>query len=273
MAYVLGVGAFGNDVRRLQEYLNTELTASLVPDGSFGGATKTEVIRFRKRFGLAESPTFDEQCLSISAPRGFAIPAFDPDPAKKALTWPKKDPALSSPGGELMQEKCGKIEFVHTPVSGNPEHIDVTNDFEAKNIEFVEVPQLKDCVVPLDHGVTKEDGRIRFHKNHVDRVAQVFADWQAAGLTDRILTFDGSFNLRLKRGSTSASVANLSNHSWGTAFDINAHWNMRKSIPALMGDRGCIRELVAIGHANGFYWGGHFGTKDGMHFEVAAESL
>ena len=70
-----------------------------------------------------------------------------------------------------------------------------------------------------------------------------------------------------------AIVANLSNHSWGTAFDINAGWNPRKSIPALMGDRGCLREIVAIGHDNGFYWGGHFGTPGGMHFEVAVEML
>ena len=29
MAYILGVGSFGNDVRRLQEYLNMEFSASL----------------------------------------------------------------------------------------------------------------------------------------------------------------------------------------------------------------------------------------------------
>ena len=87
------------------------------------------------------------------------------------------------------------------------------------------------------------------------------------------LTFDGSCELRLKRGSTKADIANLSNHAWGTAFDINARWNPRKSVPAMMGDRGCVRELVAIANANGFYWGGHFSTVDGMHFEVASESL
>jgi D-alanyl-D-alanine carboxypeptidase len=68
-------------------------------------------------------------------------------------------------------------------------------------------------------------------------------------------------------------VKDLSNHSWGTAIDLNATWNGRGAIPAMMGDRGCIRELVAVAHANGFYWGGHFTTKDGMHFEVAAETL
>jgi peptidoglycan hydrolase-like protein with peptidoglycan-binding domain len=273
MSYVLAVGSFGNDVRRLQEYLNLELSGSLVTDGSYGGNTKAEVLRFRKKFGLAESPVFDDQCFAVSAPRGFASPQFDPDPKKKALSWPKPKAGLSSPPPSLMQTKCGEIKFDFTPIPGNPEHITVTNSFESDNITNCDIPQLKNCVVPLDHGVTKTDGNIRFHKNHTARLVKLFKDWEAAGLIDRILTFDGSFNLRLKRGSTKGTVANLSNHAWGTAIDLNATWNQRKTIPALMGDRGCIRELVAIGHENGFYWGGHFTTKDGMHFEVAAESL
>lgn len=273
MAYVLGVGTYGNDVRRLQEYLNKELSASLILDGSYGANTKSEVLRFRTRFGLPASPVFDDQCFAVSASRGLAAPNFDTSPSKSGLNWPSKPSGLSSPDGATMQARCGTIAFTHTPVSGNPEHITVTNNFEASNIVTVDVPQIRDCVVPLSSGVTKEDGRIRFHKNHTDRLIALFSDWEEAGLLDRILTFDGSFNLRLKRGSTKATVANLSNHAWGTAFDINATWNQRKTIPALMGDRGCVRELVAAAHANGFYWGGHFSVRDGMHFEVAAEHL
>ena len=273
MAYILSVGAFGNDVRRLQEYLNHELSASLVADGSYGGKTKEEVFRFRKKFGLPEAPIFDSQCFAISEARADIKPDFDPDPAKGGIDWPKKKPGLSSPSGADMQAKCGTIQFNHTPVSGNPEHITITNNFVAANITTVEIPELKDCVVPLDPGVTKTDGRIRFHKNHTARLSKLFSDWSSAGLVNRILTFDGSFNARLKRGSTKATVANLSNHSWGTAFDINAYWNPRKAIPAMMGDRGCVRELVTIAHENGFYWGGYFTTRDGMHFEVAAEKL
>lgn len=273
MTYVMGVGSYGNDVRRLQEYINSELTSNLVQDGSFGGNTKAEVLRFRSRFGLPAAPVFDAQCFIVSAPRGFSSPNFDTDPAKRSLAWPKRQPGLTSPPGTLMQQACGEIIFQHTPVSGNPEHITVTNGYEAANIRVVDIPQLKNCIIPLDPGVTKCDGRVRFHRNHTARLAALFQQWEQAGLMDRILTFDGSFNLRLKRGSTKATVANLSNHSWGTAFDINATWNQRKAIPAMMGDRGCIRELVAIANANGFYWGGHFTTMDGMHFEVAAEFL
>jgi hypothetical protein len=36
-----------------------------------------------------------------------------------------------------------------------------------------------------------------------------------------------------------------------------------------MGEHGCLLELVPIANEHGFYWGGHFSRKDGMHFEIA----
>ncbi len=39
--------------------------------------------------------------------------------------------------------------------------------------------------------------------------------------------------------------------------------------PARVGEHGCVREMVALAHEHGFYWGGHFARLDGMHFEVA----
>jgi len=62
----------------------------------------------------------------------------------------------------------------------------------------------------------------------------------------------------------------LSNHAFGSAFDINASFNALGVEPARVGDRGCVRELVTIANDHGFYWGGHFAKRpDGMHFEVA----
>jgi intein/homing endonuclease len=58
-------------------------------------------------------------------------------------------------------------------------------------------------------------------------------------------------------------------NSWGTAFDINVAQNGLNKVPALIGEKGCIRELVPIANECGFYWGGHFTRKDGMHFEIA----
>ncbi len=61
----------------------------------------------------------------------------------------------------------------------------------------------------------------------------------------------------------------LSNHAYGTAFDINAAQNGLGVEPAAIGKRGCVRELVPLANRHGFFWGGHFSKrKDGMHFEV-----
>ena len=62
----------------------------------------------------------------------------------------------------------------------------------------------------------------------------------------------------------------LSNHAFGTAFDINVPFNPLGARPALIGKQGSVRELVPIANEHGFFWGGHFGKRpDGMHFEVA----
>ncbi len=79
------------------------------------------------------------------------------------------------------------------------------------------------------------------------------------------MTYDGAFNPRLIRGS----ATNLSCHAWGIAIDINVPWNGLGIVPSLKGQKGSVRELVKIANRLGFYWGGHFGRKDGMHFEIA----
>jgi len=87
-----------------------------------------------------------------------------------------------------------------------------------------------------------------------------------AGLLDRTLTWDGGYVPRRVRGSTTT----LSNHAFGAAFDVNEPWNKLANIPALIGSRGSMRELVQIAGRLGFFWGGHYARrKDGMHFEVA----
>ena len=98
------------------------------------------------------------------------------------------------------------------------------------------------------------------------QLQQLWSAWESEGLLNRIKTWDGSFVARFVRGSRT----NLSNHSFGSAFDINEGTNAIGTTPALVGQIGCVRELVQIANANGFYWGGHYDSrKDGMHFEIA----
>ena len=80
-----------------------------------------------------------------------------------------------------------------------------------------------------------------------------------------MLTFNGSYVPRLVRNSKTR----LSNHAFGIAFDINSQWNALGSNPAELAKKGSLRELVPLAQQCGFYWGGHFSRKDGMHFEIA----
>jgi hypothetical protein len=97
------------------------------------------------------------------------------------------------------------------------------------------------------------------------QVQMLFRAWEDAGLRNRLLTWAGGFVPRFVRGSRTT----LSNHAWGTAFDVNVAWNARGAMPALRGEKGSVRELVPIANDFGFYWGGHFSRRDGMHFEAA----
>ena len=65
------------------------------------------------------------------------------------------------------------------------------------------------------------------------------------------------------------NLALMSNAVAKAWFDINAKFNALGTEPASMSQPGCVYELVAIAHQHGFYWGGHFGRRDGMHFELA----
>lgn len=155
-------------------------------------------------------------------------------------------------------EKFGEIKFTHNPTKDNPENITIINNFESQNIVKVEIPQLS----KISNGVYKT---MRFHKNAVEQLRCFFNEIEKQNMLDLVLTYGGSYTPRLIRGSKTA----LSNHSFGTAFDINMQWNQLNVIPAAIGSKGSVRELVPLANELGFYWGGHFSRKDGMHFEIA----
>lgn len=109
------------------------------------------------------------------------------------------------------------------------------------NLEHGHIPKKlycsRDMVVPLE----------RAFRNVIDR-----------GLTEQIKTWDGCFNIRNKRGASTASL-----HSWGIAIDINAAWNGFGKTPTMS------PELVKCFTDAGFDWGGLWSKPDGMHFQLA----
>jgi len=152
----------------------------------------------------------------------------------------------------------GKLEFVPEPLPGNKEHIRIVNNYDKRNIIFVPLPQLAAATGGAESGML-------FHKNAADQLKAFFSDIEKHGLLKMIRTFNGSFVPRLVR----KSKKRISRHSFGTAFDVNARWNPMGYTPAALDCAGSVRELVPLAHEYGFYWGGHFSRKDGMHFEIA----
>lgn len=166
--------------------------------------------------------------------------------------------ALHPPLNRSEREELfgGPFKYRHKPEPGNPENIVILGDWEEENIRTVEIPQLKQ--------VPGNFSRARWNKRGTEQLRSLWAAWEKAGLLPLVKSYEGSYVPRLIRGSTSS----LSNHAYGSAFDINYHWNQLGKTPAKRGSIGSVHELVPLAHEHGFYWGGHFTRLDGMHFEI-----
>ena len=136
------------------------------------------------------------------------------------------------------------------------------DNWAKNNIVTVEIPALKGADVG---GGKKSSGKVQWFKGAVYQLQKAFEEVEARGLGHLILSYAGSFYPRPIRGSTRTP----SEHSFGTAFDINAAWNGLNREPAARGEKGSVRELVEIFERWGFRWGGNFRRRDAMHFEVA----
>jgi hypothetical protein len=249
----------GEDVERWQFFLVGQ-QQQLEVDGNFGNATLNATKAFQSENGLDADGAVGPSTLGRAMLLGFDPlddPAGTPNTGASFPPPPNFRPLISTAD---RQQLFGAFQFVSAPVPSNPENIQIKGTWEHDNIVRVPIPQLAG-VQGAPH-----DGGVRFHKKAVNQLTALWTEWGNANLLDRLLTWDGAFVPRFVRGSRTV----LSNHAFGTAFDINATQNARGTRPALFGKKGCVRELVTIANAHGFYWGGHFGNKpDGMHFEVA----
>jgi hypothetical protein len=149
--------------------------------------------------------------------------------------------------------RFGKFAFEPAPIEGNPENIKITDGWNLKNIKSEPIH------------VAGSPRKARLHKSAIGDFRLLWAAWHSAGLLSSVLTWNGGYVARYVRGSTER----LSNHSWGSAFDINAAWNRLGHLPAMVGHKGCVYDLIPLANQHGFWWGGHFESRpDGMHFEI-----
>jgi hypothetical protein len=259
----LYLGLTGDDVIAWQHFLlGTNPHNNIIADGTFSQDTKDATKQFQSSVGF-----LGEDVDGVVGPatfgKAFSLgfnPLIDDRIDKNGPNWPPR------PGPNLnFQDRVklfGQFSYVAAPIPNNPEAIKIIDNWPANNIISVQVPQLSKFNV-----IGRPTGdKVICHKLIAPQLVSLFNAWEADGLMPLVLTFGGSWVPRFIRGSRTS----LSNHAWGTAFDINVQWNMLGAQPALKGQKGSTRELVLSAYEHGFSWGGHFqGRPDGMHFEVS----
>jgi len=253
---VLRKGSDGPQVEQWQLFLVGQGLLK-VADGDFGQTTKDATIEFQKRNGLTADGVVGNSCYGKAMTLGFEV-VQDTALEKTSAYWPPKPDFDAVYNDEKRFEMFGKFEYT----ADEQGTVTVIGTWKDENIITIDVPQLKGIDM---FGKPKASGSIYFHKKAAPQMQALWAEWEKAGLLYLVKTWNGTYSPRCIRGSQTK----LSNHAFGTAFDINVKWNGLAKRPALVGEEGSVRELVEIANKLGFYWGGHFSRKDGMHFEIA----
>lgn len=258
----LYVGLSGGDVEKWEHFLlGQDPMCDIVVDGVFDLNTRAATIAFQKRVGFVGSSLdgiVGPGTLGKAMSLGFN-PLDDDRRDDQGPNWPPKPDNVGPLTPAQRESLFGKFAFKATPVPLNPEAIDILGDWEAKNIVTVSIPQLAGL-----SGASKS-GNVACHRAISTQIIRLFNDWEEACKLDLIISWGGLWVPRFVRGSRTS----LSNHSWGTAFDINVPWNALGTQGALKDEHGSVRDLVEIAYANGFFWGGWYaGRKDPMHFEA-----
>lgn len=259
----LKLGDTGPEVAQFQELLRSLGFYKGRVDGDFGPLTESAVIAYQKRKGVAKVGSPDGKVGRLTW--GEAIKDGHPslDESSSTDVFPVIPPEVHAIGLSGSQRLFGKFSFVPAPTKSNPEAIRVTDGWDTKNLVTVVVPQL------ITLGLSKS-GRVTLHRLVAKQFIGLWEAWEKRGLLKYVISWDGAYLGRFIRGSRTT----LSNHAFGSAFDINADWNARGASSALPGKRGYLWPLVEVALEFGFFWGGWWGTGgrpgtvDGMHFEV-----
>ncbi len=252
---ILRRGSEGDDVRRWQAFLRGRELLEVV-DGLFGPKSEKATRAYQKSRKLEMDGQVGPRTYAAALLDGFDPGFTDPLGGTSGAEWPPPPTFAPLVTNADRQEVFGKFDFDTVP---NSDNIKIKGNWVAKNIVSVTIPQLAGV-----KGAPKS-GRVSAHRLVAGQLQKLFVAWEADGLIPLIKTWDGLFAPRFVRGSKTT----LSNHAWGTGFDINFEWNRLGALPALRSHPGSVRELVPQANELGFYWGGHFSRRDGMHFEVA----
>lgn len=256
---VIRRGSKGMTVRSWETFLTGRGNFKSEIDGTFGDDTHASTVEFQKQNGLSPDGVVGPKTWACALELGY--PGIDDDNLDETgPNWPPRPSGLNSINQAAREKLFGKFSYVSAPAPGNPEAILITDNWALTNIATVEIPQLR--------GIrgAPSSCRVPFNSKAAPQFKLLWQAWEDAGLLDQIVSFAGTWVPRFIRGSRTT----LSNHAWGTAFDINAEQNPLGAVPSLVGRRGSTRKLVSLASEHGFFWGGWFPNRpDGMHFEVS----
>lgn len=236
-------------------------TERISVDENYGPQTKRFVEEYQRQKRIVADGLVGPQTWGHLLADGFRPKEYTEDDAgyevhseRFSPNWPPKPKGLYPPDGlSLFGEG---LTYTPDPLPGVPEYVAVNSDWIRENITSVTIPQLAAV-----QGAPKSC-EVYFNKLLVRQLKAFFSFVEQAGKLDLIKSWRGSWTTRFIRGRNDK----LSNHTFGSAFDINAAWNGFRRLPALVGREGSVRELAAIAYKLGFYWGGWY--NDGMHFEA-----
>ncbi len=257
----LRLGMQGLDVEAWQAFLRGQGFDGIQIDGDFGQHTAAATKAWQRDNDLTVDGAVGPVTSGKAQQIGFDPGWIDDDPSQDGPNWPP-EPEFEPLTAGQREALFGEFRYEAAPRPGNPEAIHILDDWPARNIVKVTIPQLKG----VDHA--PPGGVIALHRLAAEPFVRFFQALDDAGLADRLLSFGGGWAPRFVRGRRI-----LSNHAFGSAIDINARWNWLGTVPAFKGRKGSVRELVPLANAHGLYWGGHFSRPDGMHFELAKPPL
>ncbi len=210
--------------------------------GIFDAATKEASMAFQQKNGLEADGVVGNKSFGAAMQLRFSG-IVDERTDKSGEDFPPKPSFPPLRGNKERGALFGTFDFISKPVAGNPENIQIKGVWQSKNIVMVSTPQLM--------GIKRSD-KVQFHRLAGNQLINLWKDREEAQLLNLVLTWAGSFVSRFIRGSRTV----LSNHSFGTAFDINVPWNSLGVVPALVGQKGSVRELVKIANDKAFIGAG-----------------
>jgi hypothetical protein len=271
------------EVQRWQYFLlKNNIAQTGMLDAQFGAKTEEATKIFQVQHSLTITGELDTATLAVAQGMGYTVRPDNFYVDKGTASFPPRPTNLQSPTNADRNGGLGCFRFKQLPLDhrADPDEVVTMGSCDGSVADW-RATNIIDLAIPQKIFASGFSGVIRCHKFVAPHLLLLFRKWEELDLLHLIRRYDGSYVPRYKRGQSpsaaghgpkrSVQVDSLSNHAFGSAFDINEPDNSFGGQPALCPRRGCTRELVESANTLGFYWGGHFtgGSKDGMHFEFA----